>query len=194
MAVDLKPTMSNLQTDPFRNFKFRVAIAHPQIPGFASMGFMAVSGLSITTEVIPYREGGMNTTTQKMPGQSDFSPLTLSRGLAAGQGELWRWMKQLFVVMQGTPNGLGGKDFRQNVHIKVLEHPTAGKARAKVKAQFKVFNAWPTSVSYSDLDAGANAIIVNQMTLAHEGFDVAVARNYADDITSWEARHVGANG
>lgn len=48
---------------------------------------MAVSGLSITTEVIPYREGGMNTTTQKMPGQSDFSPLTLSRGLAAGQGE-----------------------------------------------------------------------------------------------------------
>lgn len=71
----------------------------------------------------------------------------------------------------------------------MLEHPTARQGEAKVKTQFKVFNAWPTSVSFSDLDAGANAIIVNQMTLAHEGFDVAIAKNYADDITSWEARN-----
>ena len=154
-------------------------------------GFMAVSGLSITTEVIPYREGGMNTTTQKMPGQSDFSPLTLSRGLATGQGEMWRWMKQLFVVMQGTQSGRPGEEFRHNVDIKVLDHPTAGLRSAKVKNWYRVHNAWPTSVSFSDLDAGANAIIVNQMTLAHEGFDTAVARNHRDDIKSWKARNQG---
>jgi phage tail-like protein len=50
-----------------------------------SMGFMSASGLNITTEVIPYREGGMNTTTQKMPGQSDFAPITLSKGLIVGE-------------------------------------------------------------------------------------------------------------
>ena len=59
MAVSLKPSLSSIATDPFRNFKFRVVIHHPGIRGFATMGFMAVSGLSITTEVIPYREGGI---------------------------------------------------------------------------------------------------------------------------------------
>lgn len=193
MAVNLKPSLSSVATDPFRNFKFKVVIHHPGIRGFATMGFMAVSGLSITTEVIPYREGGMNTTTQKMPGQSDFSPLTLSRGLATGQGEMWRWMKQLFVVMQGTQSGRAGEEFRHNVDIKVLDHPTAGLKSAKTKSWFRVYNAWPTAVSYSDLDAGANAIIVNQMTLAHEGFDVAVAKNARDDIKSWKARSLASD-
>jgi phage tail-like protein len=191
MSVTLKPSLSSIATDPFRNFKFMVVIHHPGIRGFAPMGFMAVSGLSITTEVIPYREGGMNTTTQKMPGQSDFSPLTLSRGLATGQGEMWRWMQQLFVVMQGTQAGRAGEEFRHNVDIKVLDHPTAGRRAAKTKTWFRVYNAWPTSVSFSDLDAGANAIIVNQMTLAHEGFDVAVAKNVNDDIKSWKGRNQG---
>lgn len=191
MAVALKPSLSSIATDPFRNFKFRVVIHHPGIRGFATMGFMAVSGLSITTEVIPYREGGMNTTTQKMPGQSDFSPLTMSTGLATGKGEMWRWMKQLFVVMQGTQSGRPGEEFRHNVDIKVLDHPTAGRRSAKVKNWYRVYNAWPTSVSFSDLDAGANAIIVNQMTLAHEGFDTAVAKNRNDDIRSWKARNQG---
>lgn len=62
------PSIAHLATDPLRNFKFNVNIMHPHIRGFATMGFMTVSGLNITTEVIPYREGGMNTTTQKMPG------------------------------------------------------------------------------------------------------------------------------
>lgn len=160
-------------SDPLRNFKFRVAFHHPSFPSlFANAGFMSVSGLNITTEVIPYREGGMNTTTQKMPGQTDFSPLTLSRGLIVGHPGMMAWMGQLFDVIQGT--GKGG-DFRATVTIKVLEHPSANTTNPPVKAAFKVYNAWPTSVAFTDLDAGANAIIVQQMTLAHEGFDFALA-------------------
>jgi hypothetical protein len=40
-----------------------------------------------------------------------------------------------------------------------------------------VYNAWPTSIAFSDLDAGANAIVVQQMTLAHEGWEFKVAKN-----------------
>lgn len=185
MTVLLKPSLSHVATDPFRNFKFKVRIHNPKIPGFATMGFMSVSGLSITTEVIPYREGGMNTTTQKMPGQSDFAPITMGKGLAAGNGEMWRWMTQLFTVMQGTGSGSPGEDFRFNIDVKVLDHPVTDRMRLKVKAWFRVYNAWPTSISYSDLDAGANAIIVHQMTLAHEGFDTDVAKNKNDDLTKF---------
>lgn len=171
-----KPSIGHLATDPLRNFKFQVSIAHPTLKtSFLKMGFMSVSGLNITTEVIPYREGGMNTTTQKMPGQSDFAPLTLSKGMAIGDAAMMDWMRQLFTVQQGTGTGRSGQDFRATVTINVLDHPvTVGVA--PVKAQFKVYNAWPTAVAFSDLDAGANAIVVQQMTLAHEGFEMAVAK------------------
>lgn len=168
------PSIAHLATDPLRNFKFNVNIMHPSIKGFASLGFMTVSGLNITTEVIPYREGGMNTTTQKMPGQSDFAPITLSQGVAVGSGPMWKWMTDLFKVMQGTGTGSPGKDFRATVDIMVLDHPVTTSV-VPVKAIYRVHNAWPTSIAFSDLDAGANAVLMQQLSLAHEGFDFKLA-------------------
>lgn len=169
-----KPSIGSLRTDPLRNFKFNVNIMHPTIPGFASLGFMTVSGLNITTEVIPYREGGMNTTTQKMPGQSDFAPITLSQGVAVGSGPMWTWMKQLFTVQQGTGTGLNGTDFRATVDVYVLDHPVV-TTTVPVKAVYRIYNAWPTSIAFSDFDAGANAVLMQQISLAHEGFDFKLA-------------------
>lgn len=173
-------SIAHLASDPLRNFKYEVTISHPDsaiTKGFARMGFMSVSGLNVTTEVIPYREGGMNTTTQKMPGQSDFAPITLAKGLCIGDGAMILWMKELFTVMQGTGTGKPGQDFRADLTVYVLDHPVTDRTVAKTprKAGFKVYNAWPTAISFSDLDAGANAIIVNQMTLAHEGWDTLLA-------------------
>ena len=66
-------TTRPLNSDPLRNFRFLVTITTPNanaVPTtIARMGFMAVSGLSVNNEVIPYREGGNNTPTRKMPGQ-----------------------------------------------------------------------------------------------------------------------------
>jgi phage tail-like protein len=174
-----KGSIGHLKTDPLRNFRFIVEI-HDGNGGFGDqLGFMSVSGLSITTEVIPYRQGGHNTTTQKMPGQSDFAPLTLSRGLQMGRTDKQssRWMRQLFSVQQGA-GARGGADlnddFRHRVTIKVLDHPVT-QGKVPVKAAWRVYNAWPTSVAFSDLDAGANAIVITQMTLAHEGWEFALA-------------------
>lgn len=173
MSVSVKPSPARIASDPLRNFKFNVQINHKSIPNFARMGFMSVSGLNVTTEVIPYRQGGYNTTTQKMPGQSDFSPITLSKGLMVGDSQMMAWMKQLFTVMQGG-TGTAGNDFRATVDIQVLDHPvTSGPS--PIKAWFQVYNAWPTALAFSDLDAGANAIVIQQMTLAHEGFDMKLA-------------------
>lgn len=176
MAVAVKPSLAHIASDPLRNFKFNVQINHPTIPNFARMGFMSVSGLNITTEVIPYRQGGYNTTTQKMPGQSDFAPITLSKGMAVGDTQMMDWMKQLFAVMQGTGTGAPGVEFRVTVDIQVLDHPVTNGA-APIKAWFRVYNAWPTALAFSDLDAGANAIVIQQMTLAHEGFDFKLAKS-----------------
>jgi hypothetical protein len=46
--------------------------------------------------------------------------------------------------------------------------------------RFKVYNAWITSLAYSDLNAGDNAILVEQMSLTHEGFEVIWGKDLTD--------------
>lgn len=184
MPFKQSASIAHLATDPLRNFKFLVDIT-PNPNGFKtgtlSLGFMSVSGLNVNTSVIAYREGGMNTTTQKLPGQADFSPIVLTRGVAVGHAEDIAWLRQLFHVIQGSSGGSkAGKDFRQTLDIRVLAHPITGP-EAPVSAWYKVFNAWPTALAYSDLDAGTNQLLISQMTLAHEGWDYSLAGNMTTD-------------
>ena len=186
---------STLLTDPLRNFRFLVTF-QPQagdnigVQGLtnATIGFTSVSGLSVATDSIPYREGGYNTTVHQIPGQTTFTPLTLQRGVLIGSKQNWDWMRNLFatVTAGNTTRGVD-QNFRCDLEIAVLSHPIPGSPNANdttttsqdhVAMRFKVYNAWPTSVAYSDLNAGDNALFVEQMTLVHEGFDVNWAANY----------------
>jgi len=183
---------STLATDPVRNFRFLVTFK-PQDTGNTAlaavtvpMGFTSVSGLAVTTDSIPYREGGYNTTVHQIPGQTSFTPLTLQRGVILGTRQNWDWMKQLFATVQAGGSTLAlGKNFRCDIEIAVLNHPVpsqganvtsgtgvVGAATDDVAMRFRVYNAWPTTVAYSDLNAGDNALYVEQMTLVHEGFDL----------------------
>lgn len=192
---------SNLATDPLRNFRFLVSFNPHDGTGLAThLGFTSVSGLSITTESIPYREGGYNTSVHQIPGQSSFSPITLQRGVVLGSQQNWDWMKRLYRVVNANPNNgtVDGKvtDFRADVQIRVLAHPMAGTAAQVgslenaasendiVALRFKVYNAWPTALAFSDLNAGDNALLVEQMTLVHEGFDMRWGNGSTDGLTT----------
>jgi phage tail-like protein len=181
---------SSLITDPIRNFRFLVKFipldsAATKIPGstgVAALGFTSVSGLSVTTDSIPYREGGYNTTFHQIPGQTTFAPVSFQRGVVLGTKQNWDWMRKLFATVQGGPEGtnLGANNFRCDIEIQVLSHPIAGggaedggKSQDHVAQRFYIYNAWITSLAYSDLNAGDNAIFVEQMTVVHEGFDVS---------------------
>lgn len=174
-TVNQKPSLASINTDPLRNFKFQVNIYNSLLgTNPAQFGFMSVSGLSLTTDVIVYRTGGMNTTTMKLPGQTDFSPLVLSRGLVVGDTPIWSWYQQIFQVIQGTGGSDGSTDFRCIMDILLIEHP-ATTPTATVKAAWRVMNCWPISIAFSDLDAGANGLMLEQLTMAHEGFLFKVA-------------------
>jgi phage tail-like protein len=192
---------STLETDPIRNFRFLVKFFSHQenrTSGIqpkqfnAAVGFTSVSGLSITTESIPYREGGYNTSVHQVPGQTSFSPITLQRGMVLGTDQHWRWMQSLFQVVQG---GAIDETFRCDLEISVIQHPRPDTAASALTPgnptgadddynnaamKFKVYNAWPTSVAYSDLNAGDNAILVEQLTLVHEGFDMVLANKFGN--------------
>ncbi|MFI9271873.1 phage tail protein [Kitasatospora sp. NPDC052896] len=178
-----QPSFSHVQTDPLRNFKFQAFIHYSDLDDRTpQMGFMSISGLSITTDVVVYRQGGMNTTTQKMPGQSDFAPITLSRGLICGDSDIFGWVQQIFMVQQGSGGSTGRDEFRANIDIYLLDHPVTSQT-VTYKAGWRIYNAWPTSLAFGDLDAGANGVELQQITLAHEGWDFRIASTYGPDGT-----------
>ncbi|MFE6745951.1 phage tail protein [Kitasatospora purpeofusca] len=108
---------------------------------------------------------------------SDFSPVTLSRGLICGDANLFNWVQQVFEVMQGTGTNDGSQDFRRIIDIFIVDHPVTGPV-AKYKAGWRIYNAWITSCAWGDLDAGANGVELQQITLAHEGFSFKIADTY----------------
>lgn len=186
MPAVVKDSRSSVKTDPLRNFRFQVNIHHNTRNGSmaARLGFMTVGGLSVETDLIAYRQGGMNTTTQKMPGQTNFPPLSLSRGMMVGTPDEYLWFKEVFSVIAGAgtgPNPANNNDFRADIDIYVLQHPYTRSTSVPVKAKYHVYNAWPQSLSYSDLDAGGNGLIMEGMVLQHEGFGLVYA---SDALTS----------
>jgi len=197
MATILK-NASTIETDPIRNFRFLVRfIPHSNNDAWAkalssaTFGFTSVSGMAVTTDSIPYREGGFNTTVHQIPGQTSFAPLSMQRGVVIGTRQNWDWMRQLFVTVQGNAKRSSASNFRCDIEIDVLSHPMAsasnnaavrpgGAQDDHVSMRFKVYNAWITALAYSDLNAGDNAIFVEQMQLVHEGFDVSWATSIQD--------------
>lgn len=214
MATTVNP-LSNLITDPVRNFKFLVKFTPvdvgnstptdlnwPTAITSGTMGFVSLSGLSTTIESIAYREGGYNTNVHQIPGQAQFSPIQMSKGVLLGTPDNMTWMKRLFTVL--TPStavggGVGGQ-FRCNIDIAVLSHPNPQGAKAAgsavatsastpwdqhVSMRFRVYNAWITGLTYGNLDAGANSLMVEELSFVHEGFDVIYASGYTATATEF---------
>lgn len=181
---------SHISSDPVRNFKFLVNIQHQFSDAkfgnqnLATMGFMNMSGLAMTTEVIPYREGGNNTTQRKMPGQSSFSDVTLSRGVVLGNTQPWAWVRQIFSANAGSGNAGPTTDFRCNVDVYVLAHPVTNSLNVPAYVKFRIYSAWINGIAFSELDAGGNAVYVQQMTLAHEGWAMNMARSIGQDVAA----------
>ena len=207
--------MPVIRTDPLRNFKFRVQIV-PQpdsglnkthmAAGIENLGFAQMSGIAVTNEVIPYREGGMNTHPHKMVGQSDFAPVSLARGVFPDSGgkALSKWQEFMHNWQGGQDNGadpserggnVSNSEYRCTVNVWVYDHPvtsgtyqyntdpSAGTAGVDLppKLSISLYNAWPGSFSISDLNAGDNGILIQQLQLHHEGFSMA----WGDDIPAY---------
>jgi phage tail-like protein len=174
-----------------RNFKFQVKIDYQApgivIPGLADMGFTNVAGINMTTEVINYREGGWNTNYHKLPANTDFGPLTLIQGVVRTKPGMWNLAKNMFAVQWGQGNlaapavgAASGTQFRFTTTVKVLDHPitanpgsgSPGDGDAGARLAFQFYQCWVGSVAFNDLDAAGNSVLISQMTMHHEGFDV----------------------
>ena len=142
--------------------------------------------------------------------QSDFAPVSLARGVFANQDQLYLWQQFLHTWQGGFSGGSKGggtgnanyfnaSDYRCTVSVVVYDHPVTSSGTPGNPYQYDVdpsaatdpilpkrlrinlYIAWPGSFSVSDLNAGDNGILIQQLQLHHEGFEMFWCIDIADN-------------
>ena len=153
-------TVNPTRFDPYKNFKFRV-----KWDGRVVAGVSRVSGLKRTTEVVTDREGGDPSTVRKSPGQTDFEPITLERGVTHDT-DFEAWANKVWQLGAGAGAEVGLLDFRKNIVLEFLNE--AGQ----VVLTYKVFRCWVSEyTALPDLDSNATAVAIESIVLENEGWE-----------------------
>lgn len=148
--------------DPIKNFRFRAKFAGTND---YILGISKVTGFKRTTEVIKHRAGGDPATSYKLPGRTEYDPITMERGVTTDK-VFERWANSVW----SFTNASGGletslKDFRRDLIVDVYN-----EAGQKVLS-YQVFNCWVSEWQpVSDLDANANAVAIQHIKLENEGW------------------------
>lgn len=148
--------------DPYKNFKFRVKFGSS--PAFVA-GVSKVGALKRTTEVVKHREGGDPSSTRKSPGRSEYEAITLERGVTHDP-EFERWANKVWNFGSGLGAEVSLKDFRRDIRIEVYNE--AGQ----LVLAYNVFRCWVSEFqAQADLDANANAVLIQSIKLENEGWE-----------------------
>lgn len=153
-------TVNPLRFDPYKNFKFRVSVDGRYVAGVSKVG-----ALKRTTEVVKHREGGDPGSSRKSPGKTEYEAITLERGVTHDL-EFERWANKVWNYDGGAGTEVSLKDFRKDILIEVYN-----EAGQKVLA-YKVFRCWVSEFqAQADLDANANAVLIQSIKLENEGWE-----------------------
>jgi phage tail-like protein len=154
-------TVNTERYDPYKNFKFRVMWDGKYVAGVSKVG-----GLTRTTQVVTHREGGSPSLAHRSPGQTEYSAITLERGVTHDL-EFERWANKVWSRPAGSgENQVSLKDFRKDIIIELYN-----EAGQKVLA-YNVYRCWVSEYKpLPDLDAGANAVAIQSLKLENEGWD-----------------------
>jgi phage tail-like protein len=128
-------------------------------------GISKVGSLKRTTEVVKHREGGDPSSTRKSPGRTEYEALTLERGVTHDP-EFEKWANKVWDFGAGLGKEVSLKDFRKDIIIELYN-----ESGQKVIA-YKVFRCWVSEYqAQADLDANANAVLIQNIKLENEGWE-----------------------
>jgi phage tail-like protein len=155
-------TVNAQRFDPYKNFKFRVFLEGSTDP---VAGVSKISLLKRTTEVVKHREGGDPSSSRKSPGRTEYDAITLERGVTHDRG-FADWANKVWKYGSGLGKETSLKDFRKNILIEVYNE--AGQLALRHKA----YRCWVSEFQVqSDLDANANAVLIQHIKLEIEGWE-----------------------
>jgi phage tail-like protein len=137
---------------------YPLPVFHFQVDwGGTNVGFSEVTGLTIETQLIEYRDGAsLEHSSLKMSGIPKYSNITLKRGIVAKDSLFFQWLNATSL----------NKPERRTVVIKLLNEVHEPVMVWKAK------NAWPVKLEGPGLKAAGNEVAIESIELAHEGLTV----------------------
>jgi phage tail-like protein len=161
-----KFTVNSKRNDPYRNFKFRIKWDGKYVAAVSKC-----TALKRTTEMLEYRDGGDPSGPHKAPGKTKFEPITMERGVThdtafeAWANKVWDYGNAQAPADQRQKE-VSLQDFRKDFLIDLFN-----EAGQKV-ISYKVYRAWVSEyTAQADLDANANAILIQSIKVEHEGWE-----------------------
>lgn len=153
-------TVNATRFDPYKNFKFRVKWDGKYVAGVSKIG-----ALKRTTEVVKHREGGDPSSTRKSPGRTEYEAVTLERGVTHDK-EFEQWANKVWNYGSGLGSEVSLQDFRKDIIIEVYNE--AGQ----LAVAYKIYRCWVSEFqAQADLDANANAVLIQTIKLENEGWE-----------------------
>lgn len=155
-----KFTVNAQRFDPYKNFKFRVKWDGKYVAGVSKIG-----ALKKSVEPVEHREGGDPSMVHKSPGRTKYEPITLERGVTHDT-EFEKWANKVWNFGSGLGSEVSLKDFRKDIIIEMYNE--AGQ----LAIAYKVYRCWVSEFhALPDLDASANAVAIQTITLQNEGWE-----------------------
>jgi phage tail-like protein len=152
-------SVNTTRYDPYKTFQFKVMWGGKYVAGVSK-----VSGLTRTTQVVKHREGGSPALEHRSPGQTEYSAITLERGVTHDL-EFEQWANKIWTYGNSEGKEVSLKDFRKDIVIELYN-----EAGQKVLA-YKIFRCWVSEyTALPDLDASANSVAIQKIKLENEGW------------------------
>jgi phage tail-like protein len=168
-------TVNARRYDPYKNFKFQVKFGTVTVAGVSK-----VSGLKRTTEVIKHRRGADPSSSLKAPGRTEYDPITIERGVTYDKA-FEQWANKVWNFNGGVGKEVSLKDFRKDITIEVMNE--AGQ----VVVRYFVYRCWVSEFqAASDLDANANAVLIEHLKIENEGWLRDVSLSEQDELSFTE--------
>jgi phage tail-like protein len=156
------PPLPTEVTNPFLTYNFLI-----KWDGKAVGAVTTVSGLTRRTAVVSFHAGGQPQSALKIPGQTDYEPVRLQRGITTDTAfEDWANLMWNFPNTQQLGNETQLKTFRKPMQLELYDQ------QGILSVRYNLYNCWPSEyTALPDLDGSANVVALASMTIEHEGWD-----------------------
>lgn len=128
-----------------------------EFQGSVGGAFKECSGLGSENDVVENKMAGEKGKfiIKQQPGNLKWSPITLKQGITDNM-DMWKWRE---LVEEGKI-----VDARKNGSVILYS------ADGIEIARWNFVNAWPSKISGPSINAGANDVAIEELTLVHEGY------------------------
>jgi len=137
-----------------RDDDFQGSFFAVEVKGETLAWFTGCTGLSVEFDTITFTEGdGKNVVQRKRPGKPKYSEVSLKRGFTKDTA-LYDWFQTVAKAKDATP-------YKDGSIVIYDRQQTEG-------IRFNLKNMWPSKCNVSDVKAGDNSTMVEEVTIQHE--------------------------